>query len=432
MFKTLSYKYTPNKKERKFLRLLSHISKNLYNSALYALRQEYFRTKKIMSYHVLNKILKHNVNYHILNTYTSICIVKNVHTIFNNFIKGYTKLPKYLKSNDYYLLYIEQINIEPYNQSIYIKLPLSDLTKTSKIFNKVFEDQLINKFIKESELIECLNIYFKIPKIIKNHKIIKLSIIPNYNGTSYNINFTYIYSPDIKTTTNKNLIMAIDLGINNLLTCVVSNNKSFIIDGKYLKSINYFYNKQIAYLNSRKPNQKVYTNMEYKITEKRNRRIKDAINKATRQVINYALENKISEIIIGYNKGFKAKGIKCTRSKRFQRQLNQNFAQIPLSKIKNRIKYLCTFYNIKYTEINESYTSVCSFYDEEEISYHTRYKGKRITRSLFKTSTGKIINADINGALNIMAKSKIDRRDLISFLRNIGQTVPIRQKIKLN
>ncbi len=93
-----------------------------------------------------------------------------------------------------------------------------------------------------------------------------------------------------------------------------------------------------------------------------------------------------------------------------------------------RIKYLCLINNIKYTEINESYTSICSFYDNEEIKYHNIYKNKRITRSLFKTSSGKIINA----ALNILAKSKPEKHDILSSFRNIGKTVPIRQKIKLN
>ena len=112
-------------------------------------------------------------------------------------------------------------------------------------------------------------------------------------------------------------------------------------------------------------------------------------------------------------------------------RINQNFIQLPISKFKNKIKELCSRYNIKYMEINESYTSICSFYDNEEIKYHRNYLGKRITRSLFKTKKGKIINADINGALNILKKGKPDRTDIISFLRNIGQTVPIRQKIKL-
>ena len=237
---------------------------------------------------------------------------------------------------------------------------------------------------------------------------------------------SYQYKP------NKDLVKTIDLGINNLLTCVVSNNESFIIDGKYLKSINHFYNKKIAYLQSRKPNNKEYTKMESKVTNKRNRKIKDAINKASKQVIEYAIKNEINEIIIGYNKGFKLKGIKKIIRKKDKKRINQNFIQIPLSKIKERIKYLCLINDIKYIEINESYTSICSFYDNEEIKKQDVYKGKRITRSLFETKDKRIINADINGALNIMAKSKTERNDIISFLRNRGQTVPIRQKIKFN
>ena len=435
MFKTLKYKYTPTKKERRLLRLLCHISKNLYNSALYILRQEYFKTKKLLSYYELNKILKTNENFHILNTYTSICIIKNVYTIFSNFIKGYTKLTKYLKQNDYYQLYTEQIRPIYNNDSLCIKLPLSNLTRTSKTFNKVFEDELINSFIKESDIKEAFNIYFKIPKIISNKSIRQLRIIPSFKGLSYNIIFTYI---DTLKTTNKtvndnNLIMAIDLGINNLATCVITNNESFIIDGRYLKSINHFYNKKLAYLQSKKPNNNIYTIMEHKVTEKRNRRIKDAIYKAAKQIIVYSIKNNISEIVIGYNTGFKTYGIKNNNIRNNEkRKINQNFIQIPLSNFKERLKYLCKINGIKYTQINESYTSICSFYDNEEIKYHKNYQGKRITRSLFKTKEGKVINADINAALNILAKCKTERTDIISILRNIGQTVPIRQKIKFN
>ena len=160
MFKVISYQYKPNKKQRNLLRLLCHISKNWYNATLYELRQEYFKNKKVLSYYELNKILNKNENFHILNTYTSICIIRNAHTTFNNFIKGYTKLPKYLKQNAYSLLYIEQIRPIIINKEKYIKLPLSNLTKSSKVFNKLFEDELINKFIKESDIKKSFDIYF--------------------------------------------------------------------------------------------------------------------------------------------------------------------------------------------------------------------------------------------------------------------------------
>ena len=433
MFRTISYKYVPSKDERRMLRLLCHISKNLYNSALYILRQEYFKSKTLISYYDLNKMLKTNENFHILNTYTSICIIKNVHTVFSNFVKGYTKLPKYLKQNGYYQLYTEQIRPIYKDNKKAIKLPLSNLTRTSKTFTKVFEDELIKKFIKESGIKESFDIYFKIPSIIKNKTIRQIRIIPSFKGLHYKIDFVYIDDEAvIKNEINKDLIMAIDLGINNLATCVVSNNYSFIIDGKYLKSINHFYNKQKAYLSSKKPNSKEYTLMEHKVTEKRNRRIKDAIYKAAKQIMNYVTLNKVSEVIIGYNKRFKSKGVDKTLPSYIKKKINQNIIQIPLYKLKERIKYLCKINKVKYTEINESYTSICSFYDNEYIGYHNIYKGKRITRSLFKTSNKRIINADVNGALNILAKSKPERKDILSFLRNRGQTLPLRQKIKLN
>ena len=431
MFKVIKYKYIPTKKERRLLRLLCHISKNLYNSTLYILRQEYFKTKKVIKYYDLNKIMSDNDNYKILNSYISICIIKSVHTAFTNFSNKITKLPKYLKKNDYYQLYTEQIRYAYLNDKLSIKLPLSNLTRTSKTFNKMFEDELINKFIKESDIKKSFDIYFKIPEILKDKDIRVFRIIPSFKGLSYDIHITYVNDTTIKINKNPDKIMAIDLGVNNLATCVLSNNESFVIDGKYLKSINYFYNKQKAYLQSKKPNQKEYTLMEHKITEKRNRRVNDAINKAARQLINIAIESQVSEIIVGYNKGFKINGIKSDLPNKEKARINQNFIQLPISKFKNKIKELCKRYNIKYIEINEVYTSICSFYDNEEIKYHKSYLGKRITRSLFKTKEGKIINADINGALNILKKGKPDRIDIISFLRNIGQTVPIRQKIKL-
>ena len=171
MFKVIQYKYVPSKSERNMLRLLCHISKNLYNSALYTLRQEYFKSKQLISYYDLNKILKDNENFHILNTYTSICIIRNAHNTFTNFYNGYTKMPKYLKSNDYYQLYTEQIRPIIKDKTMCIKLPLSNLTRTSKTFNKLFEDELINKFIKESEIKKSFDIYFKIPKIIQKKQI---------------------------------------------------------------------------------------------------------------------------------------------------------------------------------------------------------------------------------------------------------------------
>ena len=176
-----------------------------------------------------------------------------------------------------------------------------------------------------------------------------------------------------------------------LANSIISINKRLTFSGKTTKKSHLY-----IILQEKKQNQKEYTLMEQRVTEKRNWRINDIINKAARQLINIAIKKQVSEIIIGYNKGFKTKGIKSDLPNKEKSRINQNFIQLPISKFKNKIKELCSRYNIKYMEINESYTSICSFYDNEEIKYHRNYLGKRMTRSLFKTKEGKIINADIN------------------------------------
>ncbi|MBQ8292557.1 MAG: transposase [Bacilli bacterium] len=432
MYKTLQYRYTPKKNERSLLKLLCHISKNLYNSALYELRQIYFQTNKTHSKSELTSLLKSNENFTLLNTCSSTNIIHNAYTTFNNFTKGYNKLPKYLKQNDYYLLYNEQIRPITINKEKYIKLPLSSLAKSSKTFNKMFEDELINKFIRESELKRSFYIYFKIPKPILDKTIKQLRIVPLFKGLTYNIEFVYIAEQPSFITYKSNNLMAIDLGINNLATCVTSNNEALIMDGRYLKSLNRFYNKRLALLKTKKPNQKKLTLMEYKVTDKRNRQIKDAIYKAAKQVITYSIKKEISEIIVGYNKNFKLTGVKKQNSKSTNQRFNQNFFYIPLSKFKDRLKILCHEQGIIYTETSEAYTSKCSFYDNEEIKFHKNYQGIRLNRGLFQTKDKKIVNADVNAALNIMRKCKPERQDIYQALRNRGQVLPIRQKIKLN
>ena len=113
------------------------------------------------------------------------------------------------------------------------------------------------------------------------------------------------------------------------------------------------------------------------------------------------------------------------------KKINQIFKEIPISQFKDLIILKSKKYAITTKIVNESYTSICSFYDNEEIKFHYKYLGMRISRGLFKTKNGLIINADINAALNILRKSKPERKDIISFLRNRGQAMPCRLKVKL-
>lgn len=164
----MKYHYKCNDIEKRILMFLFHISKNLYNSTLYTLRQEYFAKGNISTYFTLNKKLKENENFHILNTYASICTIRQAHTAMSLFVKKNNKLPRYLPKKDVYALYTDQVRPIRYQNKLYIKLPLSNLVRTNKIFKEEFKDNLIKEFIKEMNLKKIENIYLPIPKEIAN------------------------------------------------------------------------------------------------------------------------------------------------------------------------------------------------------------------------------------------------------------------------
>ena len=421
-FRTMKYHYKANNKEKKLLKFLCRISKNIYNCALYELRKQYFDNKSICTYFELNKIVSNNLNYHILNTYQSICTIRLAHSNMEKYIKyhnpdgtlnvlGYkfseendcTSFPKYKKKKALVPLVTDQIRPIWYNGKKCIKLPLSNLTRTSKVFNQIFEDELVDTFIKESELKESFNIFFKIPKELYDKKIRQFRVIPNSKGDDYYVEFTYEIEVE-KLNREINNSLSIDLGISNLASCVDTNNNSFIIDGKYLKSLNRLYNKKKAYLQSLLP-KGVYSSKRIKNLDiRRNNKVEDYLNKAVSTLMKKCIELNVDEIIIGYNKGFKKYGIKNTELKgKTKRKTNQNFVQIPISRLKDKVILKAKEYGIYVRIINESYTSKSSFYDNDPIK-KDMYSGERIKRGLYKTKEKKIINADIDAALNIYKK----------------------------
>lgn len=451
-FRTMKYHFKANYKERKLLKFLCRISKNVYNCALYDLRHQYFKNKSICTYFELNKIISNNPNYHILNTYQSICTIRLAHSNMEKYIKfhnsdgtlnelGYkfgeendiASFPKYKKKKALMPLVTDQIRPIWYKGKKCIKLPLSNLTRTSKVFNKIFEDELIDLFIKESELKESFNIFFKIPKELYDKKIRQFRVIPNSKGDDYHIEFTYEINIE-KPNKEINKSLSIDLGISNLASCVTTDNISFIIDGKYLKSLNRIYNKKKAKLQSLLP-KGVYSSKRIKHLDiRRGNQIEDYLNKAVSTLIKKCIEHNIDEIIIGYNKGFKNGGVKNTDLKgKKKRKTNQAFVQIPISRFKDKVILKAKEYGIYVRVINESYTSKSSFYDNDPIK-KDMYSGSRIKRGLYQTKNKTIVNADVNAALNIYKKYIIksnSTNNKIDYLMSRGLTIPSRTVVAL-
>lgn len=171
----------------------------------------------------------------------------------------------------------------------------------------------------------------------------------------------------------------------------------FIINGRPLKHINQFYNKKLAerksILDTR--NKKKTSKKVQSLTFKRNQRIDDYLHKSSRYLINQLVSNHIHTLIIGKNKEWK-------QEINIGKKNNQNFVQVPHARFIEMLQYKAELKGIRVILQEESYTSKCSFLDNEAIGKHDIYAGKRIKRGLFQASDGTTINADINGALNIL------------------------------
>ena len=382
-----------SKKEFRNLKYLSHIAKNLTNEAIYNIRQYYFNKKKYLSYNENYKILKNSENYKKLNSNMAQQILKEVDGSFKSFFgllklakKGQydnkkIKLPKYLDKDGFTTLVIGFVRLKdgmliiPYSNS----------------FKKIHEE-----------------IAIKLPPILKDKKIKEIRIIPKQHSRYFEIQYTYEVE-EIKRELNKENGLGIDLGIDNLCTCVTNNGASFIIDGKKLKSINQYYNKINAKLQSIKDKQKIErtTLRQKRIARRRNNRIEDYLSKAARIIISYCLNNDIGKIVLGYNEDFQ-------RNSNIGSINNQNFVNIPYRKLRDKLTYLCKLYRIEFKLQEESYTSKASFFDGDIIPVYDKenlqeykFSGKRIKRGLYQTSRGYQLNADCNGALNILRKSKV-------------------------
>jgi IS605 OrfB family transposase len=228
-------------------------------------------------------------------------------------------------------------------------------------------------------------------------------------------------------------VLGIDHGINNWLTCVSSNGKPFIIGGQKLKSWNQWFNKEKARVQSEHTRHKLPKGFSSKrlhaLSETRTRRMRDAVNKAVRTIIEHCENHQINVIVFGWNKGQKQEvsmgGV-----------TNQNFVQIPTAKVKDRLQQECDLRGWRFVEQDESYTSKSSFLDRDsrpvkvcEKPDNWQPSGQRIKRGLYCSAQGLILNADVNGAANIIRKAQVA---IDSIIERVGRgllTNPLRIKL---
>ncbi|NEU73737.1 IS200/IS605 family element transposase accessory protein TnpB [Hassallia byssoidea VB512170] len=373
------------------LKELCRLSKNLYNVGLYNVRQYFFEERKHLRYESAYHLCKENENYQALNTDIAQQTLKVVDRTFNGFfglIKAVrsgtyqqkVKLPHYLPKDGYFVLIIPRIKVKDGK----FKVPMSPA------FKKQFGEVVIN-----------------FPERLNSDTIKEVRIHPKYDARFFEVE--YISRSDnepVETIPDSSL--AIDFGLDNLATCVDTNGASFIVDGRKLKSINQWFNKENARLQSIKDRQKIQrlTERQARLYVNRSNKVRDYLNKAARLIIDHCINAKIECLIVGFNLGMK-------QDINLGSRTNQNFVQIPFFSLRNKLKSLCERYGLQYKEQEESYTSKSSYLDGDNLPIYNadkpatyQFSGKRVKRGLYRSKEGHLINADANGAANIGKKSK--------------------------
>ena len=396
MLLTQTVRLKLNNSERYILTNLCRLSKNLFNVGLYTVRQYFFQEQKYLSYESSYHLCKENENYQLLATDCGQQTLKYVDRCFKVFFKllsmrregayqGKVSLPRYLAKNGYFPLIIPIRKRHDFAKDEWrFKIPTS------------------RKYTREHG-----SVYISVPLNLREYRIKEIRILPKQKGKFLDAAFVY-ESPEEKVNSLGNEAISIDLGLNNLATVVSTTNESLIIDGRWLKSKNQWFNKKRAKLTHHKDKQGIqyFTKQEAWLSYRRKNQINDYLNKAARYIVNFCLSRKIGTIIVGYNPTLK-------QSPNMGKRNNQNFVQIPIFTLRAKLESLCQRYGLNYVEQEESYTSKASSLDRDEIPVYNadnpsqrKFSGRRVKRGLYKSKDGHLINADANGSLNIGFKSK--------------------------
>lgn len=367
---------------------LGFIAKNLYNQTLYQLYSNYtmvdIENKKLYrlanTYHMMKTFPEFRTSQHQSYNGRHVpvrplkMVLSQVEWVFKSYfaaLKQYKKFPNKFTGQPKKPMYLKK---NARSVITYGKEALS--FKTGKIHLQQTSIYIESKFANKDNIVE-------------------VSIVPLTYG--YDIIVKYKKTEEKLKDTN-NRFMGVDFGVNNFAACQTNDQtiQPFIINGRHLKSINQYYNKKLAHKRQCLP-KGIYSSKEIrKLTQKRNHKIYNEMHKITSFIVDSCVKNDITVLIVGVNKGWKQKVS-------IGKKNNQNFVSIPYYKARNMLKYKCQLLGITYIEVNESYTSKCSAMDLEPVSKQQSYIGNRKHRGFFEYGNG-IINADINGSLNIIRK----------------------------
>lgn len=356
---------------------LCFLAKNVYNAALYAIRQHFFKTGELLSYYQIQKLFQNEkqADYYALPAKVSQQILMLVCANFQSFFQA---LQAYKENPEKFLA---RPRLPGYKH------------KTKGRCVVVYTSQAVSVPLLRKGIIQLSKSAVSFPT--KQENIQQVRIVPRYNHCK--IEVVYEAEPQVREL-DFDKIAGIDIGLDNL-AAVTSNHGQFspiLINGRPLKAINYYFNKMRSKLMSFVSNRGSCRRIE-KLTHKRNCKIDFYLHNSSRFIIKLLLQYHIGTLVIGKNDLWK-------QSIALGKRNNQNFVSIPHASFVSQLQYKAQLAGIRVYIVEESYTSKCSFLDNEPLQKHASYAGKRLFRGLFRSFHGQKINADINGSANIIRK----------------------------
>jgi len=242
--------------------------------------------------------------------------------------------------------------------------------------------------------------FLPLPSNIDTARVKEFTILPK-NGAFY-LEMSYEKQKE-QNVLDFNQALSIDLGTaDNLAACVDTFGNSFLVDARAMKAMNQLWNKRVATRKEGKP-EGYWDSWLDRVTRKRNHQMRDGINKAAKLIVSHCLKFGIGRIVLGWNEGFKL-------NSNMGKLNNQKFVQMPLGKLKDRLKQLCELNGIQFQITEEAYTSKASYLDGDSLPKYGekpdgwKASGKRVERGLYQSANGSRVNADLNGAANILRK----------------------------
>lgn len=356
-------------------------SKNLYNAALYVTRQAFIHESRVVTYEDLARDLKASAEYRALPAKVAQWVLRQVAHAWTGYFAacqawqadptkflGHPKLPKYLpKQGRNLLTYTEQaISRAPKNRGYVVPSGLDIRVETRQTA------------IDQARIVPRPDFY--VVEVIYEREPVSAAVDPT-------------------------LHVGIDVGLNNLAT-LASDTPGFVprlVNGRPVKSINQFYNKRRAALQRALGEAHTSHRLE-RITTKRTRRIDHYLHTASRRIIDLLVKEGIGTLVIGKNPTWKQEA-------NMGRRNNQNFVSVPHARFVEMLTYKAHLVGIAVIVTEESYTSKASFLDGDPLPVYGSaeaekaiFSGKRVKRGLYRAADGRHINADVNGAYNIMRK----------------------------